>query len=114
MYQIIYYTTERGDSPVENFLETLDRKVFTKVAAFIGYLAEKGTNLHRPYSDHVKGAIRELRISFAHNEMRVLYFFQFKEQVVLLHGFLKKDQQLKKSDIELAERRMFEWLHRYK
>ncbi|OGR83818.1 MAG: hypothetical protein A2902_04620 [Elusimicrobia bacterium RIFCSPLOWO2_01_FULL_64_13] len=109
---MVYYCNARGDSPVEEFLDTLDRKAFIKVAAFIQYLAEQGPNLHRPYSDHVRGFLRELRIGSGGNSVRVLYCFMTGSKIVLLHGFLKKDQALRASDIELAENRMRDWKSR--
>ena len=38
---------------------------------------------------------------------------QVRDQVVLVHAFTKKTQQLKEKDIELAERRMEEWMRRH-
>ena|SRR3989338_4162945 len=114
VYRILYYNNVRGDSPVEEFLETLDRKAFKKVATFIQYLAEQGPNLHRPYSDHIRGPLRELRIQFAGNSVRVLYFFMVGRTIILLHGFLKKDQALRPTDIELAENRMKDWISRFR
>jgi phage-related protein len=35
------------------------------------------------------------------------------DQIVLVHAFSKKTQQLKKKDIELAERRMGDWKRRF-
>lgn len=113
MYNIIYYDTARGDSPVKDFMLSLSEKFFKKVDAVIHLLEERGHNLHRPYSDHVRGKIRELRIRFGRNSIRILYFFIKGNHVVLLHSFLKKDQKLKESDISFAENRMHDWLNRY-
>jgi phage-related protein len=35
------------------------------------------------------------------------------DQIVLVHGFSKKTQQLKKQDIDLAEKRMEDWMRRF-
>ena len=113
MYPIIYYDTSGGKVPVKDIMLSLDKKVFKKVNAVMLLLRERGANLHRPYSDHVRGKIRELRIQFAHNSVRILYFFVIENNIVLLHGFLKKDQKLKESDISLAETRMQDWIKRY-
>ena len=113
MYSLVLYTTERGDSPLDEFLDRLDKKSRAKVAAHLSLLEEQGPNLKRPYADIVRGKIRELRIHFSSNQFRILYFFQVRDQVVLLHGFSKKTQQLKEKDIELAERRMEEWMQRH-
>jgi phage-related protein len=35
------------------------------------------------------------------------------DQIVLVHAFSKKTQQLKKKDIDLAEKRMEDWMRRF-
>ncbi len=114
LYNLIFYTTERGDSPVDDFLDSLDKKSRAKVAALLSLLEEQGPNLKRPYADVVRGKIRELRIHHSSNQYRILFFFQAREQIVLAHAFSKKTQQLKEKDIELAERRMEDWVERLK
>ena len=113
MYNIIFYTTERGDSPLDDFLDGLDKKSRAKVAAYLSFLEEQGPNLKRPYADIVRGKIRELRIHHSSNQYRILYFFQMFDQIVLVHAFSKKTQQLKKKDIDLAEKRMEDWIRRF-
>lgn len=113
MYRIIFYTAERGDSPIDDFLDRLDKKSRAKIAAHISLLEEYGPDLKRPYADVVRGKIRELRIRHSSNQYRILYFFQLRDQIVLVHAFSKKTQQLKERDIELAERRMQDWTQRH-
>jgi len=113
LYQILFYTTERGDSPIDEFLDELDKKSRAKVEAYLSFLAEQGPNLKRPYADHVRGKIRELRIHYSSNQYRILYFFYLGDRIVLVHAFSKKTQQLRESDIELAERRMEDWIRQH-
>jgi len=113
LYNLVFYTTERGDSPVDDFLDELDKKSRAKVAAHLSLLEEQGPNLKRPYADVVREKIRELRIHHSSNQYRILYFFHLREQIVLVHAFSKKTQQLKEKDIELAERRMEDWMRRF-
>jgi phage-related protein len=113
LYSLVFYTTERGDSPVDDFLDELDKKSRAKVAAHLSLLEEQGPHLKRPYADVVRGKIRELRIRQGSNQYRILYFFQVRDQIVLTHAFSKKTQQLKETDIKLAERRMEDWLRRF-
>ncbi len=113
LYNLIFYTTERGDSPVDDFLDGLDKKSRAKVAAHLSLLEEQGPNLKRPYADVVRGKIRELRIQQSSNQYRILFFFQVRDQIVLAHAFTKKTQQLKEKDIELAEKRMEDWMQRF-
>lgn len=113
MYQILFYTTERGDSPVDEFLDELDKKSRAKVEAYLSILEEQGPSLKRPYADHVKGKIRELRIHYGTSQYRVLYFFYMRKNIILAHAFTKKTQELKEKDIDVAERRMEDWNHRH-
>lgn len=113
MYNLIFYTAERGDSPLDDFLDGLDKKSRAKVAAYLSLLEEQGPNLKRPYADIVRGKIRELRVHYGSNQFRILYFFQVFDQIVLVHALSKKTPQLKNRDIELAEKRMEDWMRRF-
>lgn len=46
-------------------------------------------------------------------EDNILYFFMLKNKIVLVHALNKKDQKLRNHDIDLAERRMKEYEHRF-
>jgi phage-related protein len=113
LFDLVLYTTERGVSPIDEFLDGLDKKSRAKVAAYLSLLEEEGPNLYRPYADVVRGKIRELRIRYRSNQYRVLYFFHVRDQIVLVHALSKKTQQLKEKDIELSERRMGDWMRRF-
>ncbi len=93
LYDLVFYTTERGDSPVDDFLDGLDKKSLAKVAAHLSLLEEQGPHLKRPYADVVRGKIRELRIHQSSNQYRILYFFQVHNQVILTHAVYTKTQQ---------------------
>ena len=106
MYEIVFYTTARGDSPVEEFVNAMPGKEQRKVAGFLELLAQEGPQLRRPYADHVKGDLRELRMQFGRNEYRIFHFFIQEQRVVLVHAFAKKTQKLPEREIETAEERM--------
>lgn len=114
MHRIVFYTTVRGDSPVKDFLDGLDVKARAKVVAFIKLLAQEGHGLRRPYTDTVRGKVRELRIPYRTNQYRVLYFFFLKDFIVLLHGFTKKTQRIPEREIKRAECNMQDFINRYK
>ena len=113
MYSIVFYTNAQGDSPIDDFLDSLNKKSRAKVAAHLSLLEEHGPHLRRPYTDIIRGKIRELRIQQSSNQYRILYFFHLRDQIVLTHAFSKKTQQLKEKDIEMAEKRMADWLRRF-
>ncbi|OGH61006.1 MAG: hypothetical protein A3G34_16940 [Candidatus Lindowbacteria bacterium RIFCSPLOWO2_12_FULL_62_27] len=113
VYAVIYYSTERGDRPVLEFLDNLDKKSRAKVMAHIDLLAQYGPDLKRPYADHVRRKIRELRVQMGSKKYRILHFFFFEGRIVLLHSLLKTTPKLKESDIALAESRMADWIARH-
>ncbi|KFZ45030.1 hypothetical protein KD27_01900 [Smithella sp. D17] len=113
LYNLLFYTNARSDSPIDDFLDSLDKKLRAKVAVYLSLLEEHGPHLRRPYADIVRRKIRELRIHQSSNQYRILYFFHLRDQIVLVHAFSKKTQQLKEKDIELAEKRMEDWLQRF-
>lgn len=113
MYEIVYYQTVRGEELVKEFLHGLDKKMKAKVYVRLTLLAEQGSNLKRPYADIVQDKIRELRVQMARINVRILYFFFHKNQIILLHGFKKKEMAIHPQEIEAARQRMFDWVARH-
>ena len=79
----------------------------------IDLLSEQGVLLKGPYTRQIRGKIRELRVKDHLGHIRVLYFTFTGRRFVLLHGFLKKTDKTPEREIELAERRMTDFLERY-
>lgn len=108
MYEILFYTTARGEAPVETFMNEMPPKARGKALGLIDRLSREGPNLRRPQADHVRGKIWELRVSFGGNQYRILYAFAPRQRIVLLHAFAKKTQQIPAGEIELATKRWAE------
>jgi phage-related protein len=105
-FDIEYY--QKGEKiPVYDFIQDRTEKEKAKIMYYLRVLKEKGPVLHEPYVKKVSGKIYELRPGFAGSEFRI-FFFWFGSTAVLLHAIIKKDQKLKRSDIEIAESRMRE------
>jgi len=113
MYEVEFYKDRKERCFVVELLNKLQTKVRAKVVKWMDKLENEGPNLPRPYTDIVRGKIRELRVSFGSNEYCFLYFF-FGKRIVITHGFLKKADRIPKRDIERAERIMKDFLERNK
>ncbi|OGR68161.1 MAG: hypothetical protein A2081_02385 [Elusimicrobia bacterium GWC2_61_19] len=109
MYSVEFYQTPGGEYPARDFLAQLQAKVRAKVAKWLQLLQEEGPDLKRPYADMLHDGIRELRVSFGHIEVRLLYFIDGKA-IVLSHGFLKKTLQTPVMEIERSKRYRADWL----
>ena len=64
----------------------------------------------KPRVDHLRGGIWEVRSRVPTRIGRVLFAVS-GDEMVLLHGFMKKTQKTPREDIELAESRWKEWLN---
>lgn len=97
---------------MDEFLDTLQPKIKAKVMKWLQMLEKEGPNLPRPYADVLKGKIRELRVIFASNHYRLLYFF-YGRKIIITHGFLKKTDQIPSEEIEKAELVRQNFLNRF-
>ena len=102
----------RGREPLADFIDSLPTEVQAKVLRLIDLLANYGVLLKEPYTRQIKGKLRELRITAKSGEVRVFYFAFAEGRMVLLHGFVKKARRTPIRDIEIAERRLDDFVNR--
>ena len=110
-YKVKFYKdVKTGRSPVLEYIEGLSNKEKAKALKYIEFLRIHKGYLEEPYSKHIKGKIRELRVDFAKNRHRILYFIFIKKTIVLLHAFLKKTAKIPVSEIKRAEENYYKVL----
>lgn len=112
-FKIEFYETEDGKEPVKEFLDSLDDKMAAKLIGLMEVLEEKGTELRKPYSEHLEDGIFELRCKQGSNITRELYFFYVGKKIIATNGFVKKTQKTPPREIKLAKERRAEWLKRH-
>ena len=111
-FQIIFYKTFDGKSPVEEFLDGLDTKMRAKILMSVRFVKQYGYNSREPYSKFLDDGIFELRAITGSDISRVLYFFTVGQKIVLTNGFIKKTQKTPKGEIERAKRYRADYLER--
>jgi phage-related protein len=104
-WEIVYYETESGQTPIEDFLNALPKKARAKCLAYIGQLEERGLSLPASYASKLRGHIWELRPEWSGTEYRFFYAAIINKRFVMLHAVAKKSQKLKPKDLEVAETR---------
>jgi hypothetical protein len=77
---------------VRDWLDSLSDSDFKRADEVGGMLAEKGTGLGGPWSDHLEGAVWELRIRLHQVAVRVTYWCRPDGVIVLLTVFRKTRQ----------------------
>lgn len=111
-YEVIFYRRRDGSCPTDEFLDRLGVKVRSKLQKWMLQLEIYGPNFPRPYADIIRGKIRELRLGFASQHYRFLYFFAGRV-IVITHGFLKKTSRVPEEEIGRAERRMRDFFDQF-
>mgnify|MGYP006268763231 CR=1 FL=1 len=112
-WTVEYYKDDKGNEPVADFFDSLPLGTQTKVFRLIDLLGDYGVLLKEPYTKQIKDKIREIRIRDNRGAVRVLYFTFTGKRFILLHGFVKKSEKTPQKEIEIAEKRMNDFLQRY-
>ncbi len=103
-YKVKFYRDiKTGRSQVLEYIKGLKDKEEAKVLKYIEFLRVNKGYLEEPYSKHIKGKIRELRVDFSRNRHRVFYFVFMKKTIILLHAFLKRTTKTPTPEIKRAE-----------
>jgi len=76
--RVLYYSGEYDSIPVKEYIDNLVLKERAKTMAFIELLEDRGPNLPHPYADLLDDGIHELRITFTGTQVRILYFFCYR------------------------------------
>jgi len=112
-WHVLYYETASGSSPVQEFIDTRKDRDQAKIFSWLNVLEEQGPNLPRPYADLLIDGIHELRIKLRGDQVRVLYYFCYKEFIILSHAFIKNINVVPKSEIKMAQKYRDDFLARF-
>jgi phage-related protein len=99
-----FYRTDAGTEPVREWLKdmpAIDRKTIGEDIKTVQF----GWPLGMPLVKHLEGGIWEVRISLDNRIARILFAID-DGMMLLLHGFIKKQQAAPKPDIDLAKDRL--------
>lgn len=109
---IEYYRDPNGKEPVADFIDSLPVDTQAKVFRLLDLLGNYGVLLKEPFTKQVRGKIRELRIKDRQGAIRILYFTYTGRRFILLHGFIKKTDKTPYREIDIAEKRMNDFIER--
>ena len=115
MYRkVTFYTTADGKCPVAEFIDSQMPKVAQKIAWVLKAVQEI-EKVPKTYFKKLSDTdFYEVRIELSGNIYRLLGFFHNGNIVILTNGFQKKTQKTPKSEIEVCEARMKDFLTRSK
>jgi phage-related protein len=114
-YDVEFYEDERGQCPVADWIQELDRStskesksMLKKIYFQIERLENEGTGLGEPIIKHLDEQIWELRPV----PNRILFGVMKGRRIILLHYFRKKTKKTPKNEIEKAKREYINWINR--
>ena len=104
--------------PVLDFILSLNPKQQAKIYREIELLKKFGTKLQFPHVRKIQGKkykeLWELRVKFASDLFRIIFFMYHQNVSILLHGFKKKAGKTPPKELEIALNRMKEYRERKK
>jgi len=102
-YSIHYYSVEVQEA-IMNLPDTLQ-------ARYIGLtqrMVEYGPHLGLPHTEAFGSGLFELRLKGAEGIVRVFFCTMVKQEIVMLHSFIKKTQKTPQKELNIARLRMKE------
>ncbi|WP_329085537.1 type II toxin-antitoxin system RelE/ParE family toxin [Streptosporangium sp. NBC_01469] len=92
---------------IRSWLESLSERDYVKVEALADLLSEQAETLDEPYSRHLGGKVRELRLSLTRRQARITYWLAPGRRIVLLTVFTKTRRR-ETGQVERARRAQVE------
>ncbi|HEY1791239.1 MAG TPA: type II toxin-antitoxin system RelE/ParE family toxin [Verrucomicrobiae bacterium] len=105
---IVFYQTGTGHEPAREWLKSLPKEERKTIGADI-LSVQYAWPVGKPLVDNLGDGVWEIRSQLPNRIARTL-FAVVNEEIVLLHGFIKKQQQTPAQELTLAKRRKREYL----
>jgi phage-related protein len=106
--RVVFFKTETGNEPVREWLKRLpkeDCKIIGTDILTVQYAWPVG----RPLVDNLGDGVWEVRSRLDNRIARTL-FAVVNQEIILLHGFIKKQQKAPADELELAKKRKRQYL----
>ena len=101
---VSFFKTDNGNEPVRDWLKALtatERRIMGEDIKTVQF----GWPLGMPLVRHLEGGIWEIRVKLENRIARILFCLE-GSTMVILHGFIKKQQKTPKPDLDLAKARV--------
>ncbi len=106
--KVIFFKTDTGNEPVREWLKALSKEDCKVIGTDI-LTVQYAWPIGRPLVDNLGDGIWEVRSRLDNRIARTL-FALVDQEIVLLHGFIKKQQKTPQGELELAKKRKRQYL----
>ncbi|MDR0852061.1 MAG: type II toxin-antitoxin system RelE/ParE family toxin [Clostridiales Family XIII bacterium] len=104
--KVRFYRTQSGNEPVRDWLLTLEKHDKHAIGADIRTIQYRWP-LGMPLVRKIEGNLWEVR-SFVTNGISRVFFTVDSDQLILLHGIIKKSKKTPATDLQVAKARLAE------
>ncbi len=102
-WQIEFYLTERGESPIEDDIADFPKKAGAKILRWLDQLEKYGLSNLKDYITKLEGYnLFEFKILHAGNYYRIFFCSYENKRLTLFHIFKKKSNKTPRREIEKA------------
>ncbi len=108
--RVVFFKTDAGNEPVREWLKALPREDCKTIGADI-LTVQHAWPVGKPLVDNLGDGLWEVRSRLSNRIARTL-FTVVEEEIVLLHGFIKKQQQTQPDELNLAKKRRRQYLQK--
>jgi phage-related protein len=105
---VVFFKTGTGNEPVREWLKDLPREDCKTIGTDI-LMVQYAWPVGKPLVDNLGDGIWEIR-SRLNNRIARTLFAVMDEEIVLLHGFIKKQRKTPQDELELAKKRKRQYL----
>ena len=95
---MIFYEAITGECPIEEFQDSLDKKMRVKLIGMLEIPEEKGNMLREPYSKSLGEGIFKLRCNH-----KSFIFFIYERKTILTDGFINKTRKIPIEQIQTTK-----------
>ena len=106
--RVVFFKTDTGHEPVREWLRDLSKEDCKIIGTDI-LTVQYAWPIGKPVVDNLGDGIWEVRSRLDNRIARTL-FAVVNQEIVLLHGFIKKQQRTPSDELDLARKRMKQYL----
>ena len=106
--KVVFFKTDTGNEPVREWLKELSKDDCKVIGADI-LTVQYAWPVGKPLVDNLGDGLWEVRSRLDNRIARTL-FAMVDQEIVLLHGFIKKQQKTPQDELELAKKRKKQYL----
>jgi len=106
--RVVFFKMDTENEPVREWLKSLPREDCKTIGADI-LTVQYAWPVGKPLVDHLDDGVWEVRSRLDNRIARTL-FAVVNQEIVLLHGFMKKSQKTPADELDLARKRKRQYL----